>query len=314
MAVGNARETALDLVKQYRARKAKPVAVWGIPFGIGPLDYLTGGTQYEPEGACEVLISRPKAGKSALVGQIAKYRAEWLLSKQDDEFWKGKVIRGCLMEMGRKVFERRLACMLADVSGRKVQQGTLSDAEEERYMLALQRLASLPIEYLDKRAGVDEIAEFIRKDGNCAWWWLDHIGLVDGANERTTLEYISNQVMDLCHKTAPGLVVSHQNRQSVSASNTPKGAEPDYRPTQESVAGSDQIAKNADLLLGIYRPDMFKKVPPEFRDEPRPGEIIIITNRHGNDGTIHMFFNPRRTEWVLDKDKNQWFKGDTYGD
>jgi replicative DNA helicase len=73
---------------------------------------------------------------------------------------------------------------------------------------------------------------------------------------------------------------------------------PDPRPTLDDLGGLGAIKQNADLVLAIYREEMY-----------RPGqgvegatELIIAKNRNGATGFVDLYFYPRwlRFEDLLD--------------
>ena len=67
-----------------------------------------------------------------------------------------------------------------------------------------------------------------------------------------------------------------------------RAGRPDPRPTLDDLGGLGAIKQNADLVLGIYREEMY-----------RPGqgvegatELIIAKNRNGPTGFVDLFFYP----------------------
>lgn len=77
-----------------------------------------------------------------------------------------------------------------------------------------------------------------------------------------------------------------------------RAARPDPRPTLDDLGGLGAIKQNADLVLAIYREEMY-----------RPGqgvegatELIVAKNRNGPTGFVDLYFYPRwlRFEDMLD--------------
>lgn len=77
-----------------------------------------------------------------------------------------------------------------------------------------------------------------------------------------------------------------------------RASRPDPRPTLEDLGGLGAIRQNADLVLAIYREEMY-----------RPGqgvegatELIVAKNRNGPTGFVDLYFYPRwlRFEDMLD--------------
>jgi replicative DNA helicase len=79
-----------------------------------------------------------------------------------------------------------------------------------------------------------------------------------------------------------------------------RAARPDPRPTLDDLGGFGAIKQNADLILMIYREEMY-----------RPGqgvegatELIVAKNRNGPTGFVDLYFYPRWLRFVdmLDAD------------
>jgi replicative DNA helicase len=77
-----------------------------------------------------------------------------------------------------------------------------------------------------------------------------------------------------------------------------RAGRPDPRPTLDDLGGLGAIKQNADLVLAIYREEMY-----------RPGqgvegatELIVAKNRNGPTGFVDLYFYPRwlRFEDMLD--------------
>jgi replicative DNA helicase len=297
----DARETGRQLVDYYRMRAESPTSVWGIPWPFPSLNAITGGIQYRPRPAMTVLMAPPKCGKTAITAKIARHTAEWLRSPDGLKAGMGdKVVRCVLLEGSRLEFQDRMTHMLANTSSRRFQQGRASKEEWDRYLEAQRQIFQLPIEYMDAEdedTSFPAISAFIKRDNACAWWCLDHIGLVPGYERGNEgMVGTTKAVTRLIRQTAPGFVLTHLQRTGQKAQ---AGKEtPDRRPTPESVAGSFQVVKDADLLLALYRPDMFQRLPEDVARQPlRPGELIVMAQRNGPDGTIHMVYNSARTDW-----------------
>src|SRR5258706_4842614 len=228
----NSREAAELAIARVRRRAADPKHVWGIPWGFRTLDHKTGGIQRDPVKEMAVLMARPNVGKSAWAGKVALNVAMWL---RDNE--PGQVVRLVLGEMTADAFQQRIAAFRANVRLKDVRTGYVNEAQLDRYIAAQEEIAELPIEYAEGVLNTAQIEAFVKKGGNCAWWMLDHIGQVDGAdnpfNPVSGLSRISTAIQQVCHEHAPGLIIAHQNRESAKAQ--------DKRPTMESVAGADKV-------------------------------------------------------------------------
>lgn len=288
----DARETSQRLAERFDARRKNPTAIPGMPYGYKALDAMTGGIQSEPTNSYTILFSRQGVGKTALAAEIAKNRG---IDFRDTK--SGKVARCALLEGGRDLFQTRMACIVSNVPHRALKTGRINDAQWDAFYKALMAIARLPIEYLDTESGtitLETIESFVRQD-DTGWWMLDHIGMIPGARQGTNqLSDISKELLRLCKVSAPGLILTHQNR---TASG--KDGEKDQRPTMENIAGADFISRDADVVLGLYRPDKDKSAGTQSNEKTqvKPGELLVLKNREGEEGTIHMSYHSWYTRW-----------------
>lgn len=297
----DSRETAQRIVERYTKRRENPRNIWGTPYGRPALDAATGGIQTEPSNDYKFLVSRPSVGKTSWATSIAHNVGVVF----HEEYQDTKVVRVVLLEGGRDAFQTRMACMLANVPHRALETGKISDEGFERFKLAQREIFKLPIEYLDTEmedVSLDKIDRFIRQ-GDTGWWMLDHIGMVPGARQGANqLSDISNELRKLCKATAPCLILTHQNR----TASGPKD-DKDQRPTMENIAGADFIGRDADVVFGLYRPDKDKsvKTPAATGQTMLPGELIILKNRNGPEGNIHMWYHSGLTKWEDNDSQNR---------
>jgi replicative DNA helicase len=281
------REVAEAAITQARERAASPAEVWGISWGIDGLDRVTHGIL---PGRMNVLVSRPNIGKSALAGGLLVTVGRQFLV--DDS---GKVVKLFTFEMSGLAVQHRLACQIADVSMHRIDTGFATPEQQAAYERAQLLLADLPIEYFDRSMNMTQIEREVRKE-DTGFWVLDHLRKVKevsgAANPYQTLNEVIARITTLTQQDGfTGLVITHQNRSKQNAV--------DKRADLESIAGSDQAGQDADLLLALYREDVGKYSSEAERDTPKPGELLVVKNRHGaaNFG-IEMLFLPKKAKWV----------------
>lgn len=291
--VRTAKEVGDSLLEAAYERKQDPKVVVGIPTGFGPLDRLTHGFEPEPRGMTFppmiVLAARPNVGKSAIAGQIHNNVALWARHEAP-----GKLTRLASFEMTPEAYQMRMACSLARVPIASIETGFVSSSDFDRWVAELDALNQLPIEFIG-RVPVDELMRFIARDNACVFWTLDHMGIVPGVNDNQTgnnRARISTYLAEICHRYAPGLLISHLNRECEKRE--------DKRPILADLYGADQIGQDADYVFALYRGDMYKKLPEEERDMPQGGELIILKARGSGAGrTVHLLFNPPTAQWIV---------------
>lgn len=277
------------LRKEVEQALAHPNEIFGYArYGDGVqwtrLDKATGGIQPKTLG---VLAARPKVGKSMLA-------AGWVPLIAEQAMNEGQVVRVVTLEMSWLSYQRRMAAILAQIRDpMNIRRGTITPEEVKRYNRALDQLASLPIEYLSnetdlteaeamKRGGsvitFDDVNRFVRARGGepTYWWLLDHIGLLSDLNSdgdvTKSIYYLANKLAGLAHQVATGLVITHLTRASVGA-----------MPTIESIAGSDQVGRNADSIMLLSRPFMGATDPDDLAliEDGEPAFLQVYSRDEG---------------------------------
>lgn len=282
-------EVAERLIQRAEERARNPKKLWGITWGddMPRLNQLTGGIQSKK---LYILISRPNAGKSGLA-------AKWALNVARD----GQRVRIATYEMSADSYQHRIACFMSGVPIWRVDTGRATPEERVRYAKAHAELSRLDITYQESAETFEEMENFFRSKGGMDFGVVDHIGIIPGfygSGGYTNAASVSIRLAKFAHSFATLLVLGHQNRQSLS--------QEDKRPTADSVAGSDQITRDADLIFGLYRPDMFVRMPEDQANDLKPGELLILKNRDGAAGrTIHMIYSPQHTDWKENPELNQ---------
>lgn len=300
-AAGTSTELLIELADALRnPREVFGYAAYGNEDEWPQLNKKTGGIQ--PQNLA-VLAASPKDGKSLLAGQLAVG-----IARQAQAEGKGRVVRIITLEMKRKSYQRRMAASMAGISDSlNIRRGMLTAEEQEAYKAALDELATLPIEYLSNERDltdeetfqsgrssvtIQEVEEFVRGkyslDGehhDTYWWVVDHIGLLADLSAfrdvTTNLFTLANRLKDLAHDVESGLVITHLTKDSVGG-----------EPTMESVGGSYQIVKNADIVYLIYRP--FKNATTEEDKElVKDGEPVFLKfySRDEGSGMIPLWFD-----------------------
>ncbi len=303
----SAAVTSTELLEDFERALAHPNEIFGYGrYGDGKrwavLDELTGGLQGR---TFTVLASRPKVGKSMLASAWVPFIAEQALMEE-------RVVRIVSLEMSRKAYQRRMAAIMAGIKDPKaIRKGTLDKLEQRRYRSALAQLAALPIEYLAVEKALTEeealkygnspitfkdVEAFIQgpRPTNTFWWMLDHIGLLNdldgpgGGDMNRSIYTLANKLAGLAHKVAAGLIITHLNRASVGG-----------MPSIESIAGSDQVGRNADQIFLLTRPFFelgeLSEEDQAIIDEGEPAFLKFISRDEGSGMDVLLWDKERAT-------------------
>ncbi len=195
-----------------------------------------------------------------------------------------------------RVLERVIA-IEARVTIDDLRQGTLDEADRANAgAVALRLRDHLPtIEQLPAGGGVDAVVEL-----------LDHLPSFDlvvvdspatlAAGARSTDEDLAAAVRQL--KT---LALNRDVTILTTAPLPGLVARADRRPTLEDFGGLGSVKQSADVVLGLFRQDMYEP----SRDIAGATELIVRKNRNGGVGYVDLYFYAQwmRFEDMLDPDR-----------
>lgn len=263
----------------------------GIPTGYIDLDNVLGGLQ---RSDLVILAARPSMGKTSLALDMARHVAV--------NHKKGVGIFS--LEMSKDQLVDRLLSSEADVNLWKLRTGHLSDegAHNDFSQIgeAMGRLSEAPI-YIDDAAGsnIMEIRTKARRlqseQPDLGLIVLDYLQLMQGhstENRVQEVSEISRALKGLARElNIPILALSQLNR---AVENRP-----DKRPMLADLRESGSIEQDADVVMFIYREDMYKG---KESSTPNIAEIIISKHRNGPTGKVSLFFDAEKTSFRnLDK-------------
>lgn len=248
----------------------------GIPSGFYNLDRLTAGFQ---QSDLVVLAGRPSMGKTALALKMALNPAR-----------SEKIPVGIFsLEMSKEQLGLRYVSDLTGIPIIHLRTGNFPESRWAQIDKALNTLKKIPILF-DDTAGIT----VLEMRAKARRWKLEHnIGLlvVDylqlmTARDAFTREQEINQVSRGLKSIAkelniPVLALSQLNR---SLENRPN-----KRPVLSDLRDSGAIEQDADVVMFIYRDEVYNKQA----DNPRKGiaEVIIAKQRNGPTGVVELAFH-----------------------
>ncbi len=261
----------------------------GIPTGFQQLDRLTSGLR-----PSEIIIvaARPGLGKTSLVVNIAQTAA----SEHQ------KVVGIFSLEMASQQLVTRMLCSEARVDSHKMRSGYLSKDDWKRLAKAMSKLARAKI-FIDDTAGISVVemrskARRLKAEHGLDLLIVDYLQLMSGAspnsrgrfeNRQQEISTISRSLKGLAKElNIPLIAVSQLSR-------APEQRKGDHRPQLSDLRESGSIEQDADLVLFLYREDLYKK--EEDPDEEGIVQVIIGKQRNGPTGVVKLAFIDQWTKF-----------------
>ncbi len=257
--------------------RENPSDVTGVPTGFADLDRMTSGFQ---PGDLVIIAGRPSMGKTAFSLNIAEHIA--LAPKLPVAVFS--------MEMGATQLAMRMIGSVGRLDQHKIRTGRLAAEDWERLSAALGKLNEAPL-YIDETPALTpiEVRSRARRlarqcNGKLGAIVIDYLQLMNasqlaGENRATEISEISRSLKALAKELHVPVVALSQLNRSLEQ-------RPNKRPVMSDLRESGAIEQDADLILFIYRDEIYN---PESPDKGI-AEIIIGKQRNGPIGTVKLTF------------------------
>ena len=263
--------------------------VTGVATGFVGLDKMTSGLQ-----AAEFIIvaARPGCGKTSLALNIAQHAA----------ITHGKRVGVFSLEMGARPLVTRLLCGEARVDSHQVRSGRLSRQDWQNLAGAVTRLNEAHI-FIDDTPGISVMelrskARRLKAEHGLDLLVVDYLQLMSGRSSdgqrfesrEKEIATISRSLKGLAKELDIPLVALSQ------LSRKPEDRRGNHRPRLSDLRESGSLEQDADMVLFIYRKDMYKK-PEDLDEESGTADIIIGKQRNGPTGDIKLVFIEKWTKF-----------------
>jgi replicative DNA helicase len=256
--------------------KDNPSDITGIPTGYRDLDRETSGLQ---PGDLIIIAGRPSMGKTALALNMAEHVAV-----------ENKLpVAVFSMEMSGSQLAMRMLGSIGRLDQHKLRTGRLSDDDWNRLTNAVGKLHDAPI-LVDESGALNALElrararRLHRQYGALGLIVVDYLQLMqatsEGENRATEISEISRSLKSLAKELKVPVVALSQLSRAVEQRTGPK------RPIMSDLRESGAIEQDADLILAIYREEVYTPDTPE----KGMAEIIILKQRNGPIGTIKLTF------------------------
>jgi replicative DNA helicase len=260
--------------------------VTGVGSGFKDLDERTAG--FQPSELI-IVAARPSMGKTAFCLNVAQHAA----------IEKGTGVAIFSLEMSKEAIVQRLLTSEARVDAHRMRSGTLRDADYKLLATAAGVLSGAPI-WIDDSASLTPLelrskARRIKAEQDIGLVIVDYLQLMrspDQAENRVQeISAISRGLKALAKELAVPVMALSQ----LSRAPEQRGGE-HRRPQLSDLRESGAIEQDADLVIFIYRPEMYAL--PEAREEiAGQTEVIIGKQRNGPTGTVKLHFHSQYTRF-----------------
>ena len=277
-AIAPIAERSLAKIEELSRRRE---LVTGIATDYLLLDQMLSGLQ---PSDLVILAARPSMGKTALALNIA----------QNTGLRHGSAVGIFSLEMSSEQLFKRLLCGEARIDAHNLRTGRLSDEEWERLTHAYERLITMRM-YIDDTPGVSPMevrskARRLKSQGNLDLLIVDYLQLMRADSKlegrQQEISEISRSLKGIAKELdVPVLALSQLSR-------APEQRSGDHRPQLSDLRESGAIEQDADVVMFIYRPEVYEKDPEKVLELDLEGkaEIIIAKQRNGPVGSIPLTF------------------------
>ena len=281
---------SLDVIAKLYEKKE---LITGVPSGFKDLDQRTAG--FQPSDLI-IIAGRPSMGKTAFCLNVAQFAAI-----------ERKIPIGIFsLEMAKEQLVMRMLCSQAQVEGTKLRTGFLHESDWPKLTLAAGTLYDAPI-FIDDSAALSILelrakTRRLKAEHNLGMVIVDYLQLMKGRSRAESrqqeISEISRSLKALAKEIKiPVIAVSQLSRKTEERTGN--------RPQLSDLRESGAIEQDADLILFIYRDEVYNRT----EDNPNKGtaEVIIGKQRNGPIGKIDLAYLDKFTTF------RDLYKGETGG-
>lgn len=268
----------MDVLEKYHRREGKVI---GIPTEFTILDELTAGFQ---KSDLIIIAGRPSMGKTAFSLNIARNAA--VNEKIGVGFFS--------LEMSKFQLATRLLSCETRIDSNKLRKGKLNKDEWARLGLAAGALAEAPL-FIDDTASLS-IFELrakgrrLKMEHDIQMLVVDYLQLMRGPAGKDSRQQEISEISRSLKAVAKELDVPVVALSQLSRQPEIRGGG-NRRPLLSDLRESGALEQDADLVIFIYRPEMYGiEADEQGRSTENIAEIIVGKQRNGPTGTIRLAF------------------------
>jgi len=277
-----------DTMERIEARHHGEESVHGVYSGFKDLDKLTNG--FQPSDLI-IVAARPSMGKSSFCLNIATHAAV-----------EEKIpVAVFSLEMAKEQLVERMLASESLVDLHRFRQGKLLEEDFSKLSYAVGILGQAPI-WIDDTPGINLLeirskARRLKAEHDIGMFIIDYLQLIQAPrateNRQAEISFISRSLKALARELKTPVVALSQ------LSRAPEQRGGDRRPMLSDLRDSGAIEQDADLVLFIYRAEMYRSVMEKDADmREGTAEVNLAKHRNGPTGTITLAFRKECTRFA----------------
>jgi replicative DNA helicase len=255
--------------------------ITGVPSGYQDLDRLLAGFQ---RSDLVILAGRPSMGKTAFALNLARNAA----------VNRNIPVGFFSLEMSNQSLVQRLLCAEAEIDSQRLRTGRLKESEWPKLTRKIGELVEAPI-FIDDTPAMDIMklrarARRMAAEKKIGMILVDYMQLMEAPrgmdSRQQEISYISRSLKNLAKELKIPVIALSQLSRAVEMREW-------KRPTLADLRESGAIEQDADVVMFVYRPELYGI--PNFDDDNKTPtenivEIIVGKHRNGPTGTTKLVF------------------------
>ncbi len=287
------KESVPEVLEKFETIQKDKNSLRGLPTGIYGLDKITNGLH---RSDLIFIAGRPGSGKTSLAMNIVNNAA----------IKSGAKVAVFSLEMPRVQLAQRSLCSVAYVDMAKALKGELTVNEWKALWGANEKLSKSNI-YVDDSSlntPVDILSKCrrLKAEHGLDLIMIDYLQLMNAggnskdSNRQQEISYISRNLKIIAKELDVPVIVLSQLSRAVEQRT-------DHRPQLSDLRESGSIEQDADIVLFVYREDMYATDPNAPKNDI--AKIIVAKHRNGALGDVAVKWVGSITTFVnLEKDAN----------
>lgn len=265
----------------------------GISTGLYGLDKLLNGLQ---KSDLILVAARPGCGKTSLAMNLVNYAA--INGKKNCAIFS--------LEMPKSQLAQRSLCSVAYVDMERALKGELTVKEWEALWSAKEKLSKANIfaddSSLNTPMDILSKCRKLKREKGLDLVMIDYLQLMNSGSKspesrQNEVSTMSRNLKIAAKELDVPIILLSQLSRSVEQRS-------DHRPQLSDLRESGAIEQDADIVIFIYRPDMYNDAPESEKGQDI-AEIIVAKHRNGPQGTVKVKWLSKITTFAnLEKDAN----------